>query len=237
MRFKYKKIFYLILIFAFACSNVDSVNVELKDNISPPIKFISPDKTEKTSDSKTDKVIANEVEKKSVSKEDKQTINQKAEELIPKETTPAKNASVVAPASNASVVAPASNASVVAPAKKATVVAPAKKSEKSPVSEGIISAADIIKEFEDNELAASVKYKDRNIRIKGLITNITSTIMGKPYVELGTGELFSFSSIRCMISDASEAVGLQIDSTIEISGTYDRNIDTIIDMNPCTVDQ
>ena len=228
MRFKYKKIFYLILIFAFACSNVDSVNVELKDNISPPIKFISPDKTEKTSDSKTDKVIANEVEKKSVSKEDKQTINQKAEELIPKETTPAKNASVVAPASNASVVAPASNASVVAPAKK---------SEKSPVSEGIISAADIIKEFEDNELAASVKYKDRNIRIKGLITNITSTIMGKPYVELGTGELFSFSSIRCMISDASEAVGLQIDSTIEISGTYDRNIDTIIDMNPCTVDQ
>ena len=227
MRYEYKKIFYLILIFAFACSNVDSVNVELKDNISPPIKFISPEKTEKISDSKTDKVIANEVEKKPVSKEDKQTINQEAEELIPKETTPASNASVVSPAKKATVVVAPSNASVVSPAKK---------SEKSPVSEGIISAADIIKEFEDNELAASVKYKNQKIRIKGLITNITSNLFGDPYVELGTGELFSFSSIRCMLSDASEAVSLQIGSTIEISATYESNIDTIIDMNPCTVD-
>ena len=218
--------FFILLIttFIFACSNVDLPKDENNDIISPPIKFISPEKAEKPIAKEAEKPIA------AVAAPAKE-----AEKPIATVAAPAKEAEKPI-AKSAAVAAPAKEAEKPI-AKSATVATPAKEAEKPSISEEIISAKDIIKEFENNELSASVKYESQNIRIKGLITNITTTLFGEPYVELGTGELLSFGSVRCMLSNASEAVGLEIDSIIEISGTYENNMSTIIDINPCIIEQ
>lgn len=67
-----------------------------------------------------------------------------------------------------------------------TATAPTKpvKSEQTPIS---ITAEDLYKEYEENEIAADRKYKGKPVKVSGTIRDIGKTL-GEPHINLATGK-------------------------------------------------
>ncbi|MEX0966677.1 MAG: hypothetical protein WD077_05530 [Bacteroidia bacterium] len=61
-----------------------------------------------------------------------------------------------------------------------------------------LSATQLFKAYDDNEVAADDKYLDRKLMVHGVIEDIGKDIMGDPYVSLGVDYL---QSVNCYFSD------------------------------------
>lgn len=64
---------------------------------------------------------------------------------------------------------------------------PASEESPPPVTYTTIKASEIIAAFEENEVAAELKFKGTRWRVTGSITSIGKEILGKPYVILNRG--------------------------------------------------
>jgi hypothetical protein len=65
-----------------------------------------------------------------------------------------------------------------------------------------LTAYQLYKAYEDNEVAADQKYKDKVLVVTGYVDDIGKDIMDDIYVTLKTGQYFG--SIQCFFSDAHE---------------------------------
>lgn len=74
-----------------------------------------------------------------------------------------------------------------------------------------ITAEELAKAYEDNEVKADKTYKDVTASITGKVKEI-GVILGQTYVVLSSGEEFSITNVQCFFSDENE-----IDKVAELS--------------------
>jgi hypothetical protein len=67
-----------------------------------------------------------------------------------------------------------------------------------------ITAQQLYDEYDNNEIAADQKYKDRTLKVTGYISNIGEDILGDPYITL-TGSKYGFSGVHCTFPDTDVA--------------------------------
>jgi len=67
-----------------------------------------------------------------------------------------------------------------------------------------ISAEELYRDYEANEVAADLKYKDKIIQVSGEVQDIGKDILGRIYITLKTGE-HSFWSVQCFFSKEWES--------------------------------
>lgn len=63
-----------------------------------------------------------------------------------------------------------------------------------------ISAGQLCQEYKSNEIAADLKYKDRFLKVHGIVQNIGEDIMGDPYVAIVEDE-DDWWGVQCMYPD------------------------------------
>jgi hypothetical protein len=82
-----------------------------------------------------------------------------------------------------------------------------------------VSAEDLINEYEENELKADKKYKDKHLEITGIIYNI-SKVLNQTTVDLGNGEDLQVTTVNCKFAKKYEddVAELEKGSTIIVTG-------------------
>lgn len=97
-----------------------------------------------------------------------------------------------------------------------TKASPAAVPDEKPIE---IKAADLVKAYKENELAADDKFKDKKLQVTGRVQNIADTL-GSLTVSL-TGQ--SFVTVMCRLSADSKdaAKKLKTGQTVTIIGTGD----------------
>lgn len=86
-----------------------------------------------------------------------------------------------------------------------------------------VSAADLAKAYEDNEVNADKSYKDKNAVITGIVSDI-GVSMGMTYVVLDSGVDFSITNIQCFFKEQAEidkVANLNKGDTVTIQGKID----------------
>ncbi len=66
-----------------------------------------------------------------------------------------------------------------------------------------IVAAELLKDYKENEVAADAKYKGKRLITGGLVGDIKKDIMDKIYVTVGTAAPFEIPKAQCFFDDAS----------------------------------
>ena len=98
-----------------------------------------------------------------------------------------------------------------------------------------VTAAQVMRDYNANEVAADDQYKGKIVEVSGTITTIGKDILDTPYVALGTGEN-SFFSIQCMFekSDQTQLATLSKDTRITLRGRVSGKLGNII-IRECSV--
>lgn len=80
----------------------------------------------------------------------------------------------------------------------------------------VVTATDLIKEFENNEASASLKYTGKVLEITGIIKEISEGENNSSNIKLLSGS--EFSSVICTFPDKKAVEGLESGSEITIRG-------------------
>lgn len=90
-----------------------------------------------------------------------------------------------------------------------------------------ISARSLHAEYETNEIAADQLYKDKTLRVKGILVDIGKDILDSPYVTLKTD---GFWNIQCMLSrtEINKAANLRPGQQITVQGRNEGKLLSII---------
>ena len=63
-----------------------------------------------------------------------------------------------------------------------------------------VSATQIVNEYDNNEIAADSRYKDKYVRISGVANDIGKDILDSMYVTIGEGADFELRSVQAFFS-------------------------------------
>lgn len=85
-----------------------------------------------------------------------------------------------------------------------------------PIS-GLISAVDLISEFEQNPVSAAYRYADQIFITIGIVTNIDH---GYPYVDLGQDGASRRHVVRCLVESSSQIGDISVGSEAVIEGRF-----------------
>ena len=99
-----------------------------------------------------------------------------------------------------------------------------------------VSAVDLGKAYNDNEVSADKQYKGKNAVISGTIKDIGVT-MGQTYVVLSSGDDFALTDIQCFFKDQTEidkVAGLSKGNSVTIKGKIDGK-SMNVGVNDCTL--
>jgi hypothetical protein len=98
-----------------------------------------------------------------------------------------------------------------------------------------VKAAQIVKEFEDNELAADTKYKGKTLKITGVVDNIDTDIFDdeKYILSLGGGGDFEFLFVNCNDMSTDELSTLNKGQTVTVIGEFDDGGDLGVEVKDC----
>ena len=131
-------------------------------------------------------------------------------------------------------VAPTPTPAEVAPTPtiEATVEARAKELVAAPVAAPMapaapaaaggfeVDASDFLKEFDDNAVGATGKYKGKEVTVTGTVETIDFDFMDNPYIAVTGGGMFELIAVWCMINDASQSAGLSSGDNVTVVGTF-----------------
>ena len=94
----------------------------------------------------------------------------------------------------------------------------------------VVSAAQMVADYEENESAGDEKYKGKVVLVTGVISTIYRGILQTPYVELEAG-------VRCNFSDNEDSVMLKLEEgqTVSMKGQGDRLL-LGVELRGCTVE-
>jgi len=67
-----------------------------------------------------------------------------------------------------------------------------------------ITAAQLYAEYEANEIAADQKYKNKMLKVTGVLSSISKDILGSPYIVLTGGGEYEVWGVQCTFSSAYE---------------------------------
>ena len=99
------------------------------------------------------------------------------------------------------------------------------KQEKKETKESTItiSAEKLLKAYDDNEVKADNKYKDKQLKVSGEIDDIGKDITDDTYITVGYGDEYAASFVQCYFSDSdkSKVADLKKGDKITLVGTCD----------------
>ena len=97
-----------------------------------------------------------------------------------------------------------------------------------------VSPKQLYADYQDNEVAADLKYKDKTLEVKGVIDDIGKDIMDEIYITLKTGEMFG--NIQCTFDDShvKEAAALKKGQHVTVRGNCDGKFMNVL-MSDCTL--
>ena len=102
---------------------------------------------------------------------------------------------------------------------------PAEKSDPAEQEAAIeVTAKELLKEYDDNEVKADETYRDKLVTVTGIINDIGKDVLDDTYVAVGTGDDYEFTTVQCYFSDEGELakVGdLEKGAEITVTGTCD----------------
>lgn len=86
-----------------------------------------------------------------------------------------------------------------------------------------VAAAKLVKEFENNELAADAKYKGKTLLVTGEVIQIDTELLDddKYYVSLGSGSDFEFLFVNFHDMSTDELATLKVGDKVTLLGTFD----------------
>lgn len=118
--------------------------------------------------------------------------------------------------------------------------APAEEAEPAAPQQATVSAnaADMIQEFEDNELQADAKYKGQWVQVSGVVNKIdTEMFNSKKYVlKIGTGSEWDFLSVDCHDMSQAELSSLATGNAVRVVGEFSDGGDLGVELNHCRLD-
>jgi hypothetical protein len=98
-----------------------------------------------------------------------------------------------------------------------------------------VQAAAMVKEFEDNELSADAKYKDKTLKVTGVVNKIDTELFDedKYVLRLGGGGDFVFLTVNCHDMSTDELATLNKGDTATVIGEFDDGGDLGVEVNDC----
>lgn len=76
-----------------------------------------------------------------------------------------------------------------------------RNSEPAPTNGPRVEAADLVKQYESNEVAADNEYKGKALTVSGVIDKVGKDIADSPYVTLGADGIFQ---VQCMFENLQD---------------------------------
>lgn len=73
-----------------------------------------------------------------------------------------------------------------------------------PAAHHSLNAGELIDAYQQNEIAADKKFKNKLVRVSGVIEDIGKDILDQAYVAVGTGKQFEIRSVQCFFSKRDE---------------------------------
>ncbi|MFL0252886.1 OB-fold protein [Clostridium neuense] len=98
-----------------------------------------------------------------------------------------------------------------------------KKTEKKKVEAITVSAVDLAKAYEDNEVNADKNYKGKTVLTSGTINDI-GVIAGQTFIVLSSGKDFAVTNVQCFFKEKGEIdkiSNLKKGDTVTIQGVVD----------------
>lgn len=98
-----------------------------------------------------------------------------------------------------------------------------------------VTAATIIKEFEENELAADSKYKDKSLKVTGVVEKIDADLFdGDKYIlQLGAGTDFEIVTVNCNDMSTDELSTINKGDKVTVIGEFDDGGDLGVEVSDC----
>ena len=119
---------------------------------------------------------------------------------------------------------PMSNVSQTSPTAQAEIRKDEPTATQTPAKEEIkpmtVVLADFVKEFDDNQLSAESKYKNKLVSFSGYIKNISEDVMGSPYLAIQpvADEYYFDTYVQCYFKNKNDLMSIKNGQMIEVTG-------------------
>ena len=111
------------------------------------------------------------------------------------------------------------------------------KAKAKPTAELVkVSAEQMLKDYEDNELAADKKYKGKRIQVTGTIEKIDSemfTTDDEYVLRISNGDEYSFLTVNCNDMSQDELSTLTVGNQVTAVGMFDDGGDLGVELKKC----
>lgn len=95
-----------------------------------------------------------------------------------------------------------------------------------------ITARELADSFDENQVAAEAKWKDKLIEFSAPISNITDT--GVSFSNIGAKE-FSFTQVSCRVENKDQLLKIKNGQTVTVRGVVGTQTAGVIDVKQCTI--
>lgn len=92
----------------------------------------------------------------------------------------------------------------------------------------IISAAKLVLEYENNEVAAQQKYENKIVQINGVIEDIGLDIMDKSYIVLSSGKEMSITGVQCYFHNKDAVAKLSKGQIVTVQGKVEGKMGNVL---------
>lgn len=98
-----------------------------------------------------------------------------------------------------------------------------------------VKAADMLKDFEDNELSADAKYKGKTLKISGIVNSIDTDFFNedKYILMIGGGGDYEFLTVNCNDMSTDELSTLKTGEKVTVIGEFDDGGDLGVEIADC----
>ena len=105
-------------------------------------------------------------------------------------------------------------------------------SEPSPIPMKI-TARELVDDFDNNQVAAETKWKEKLVEFSAEITNITDS--GLSFSRIPSTKDFSMAQISCRIEDKQQLLPLKNGQTVTVRGIVGTQTIGVIDVSSCVI--
>jgi len=101
-----------------------------------------------------------------------------------------------------------------------------------------VNTLTLIKKFDDNQLSAEKKYKDKGVQLTAKIQNISEDILGSPFLSLepkNAEEYYFGTNIQCMFDTEDDLLNVSNGQIITVKGIVGEQSLGIIGLDECQI--
>lgn len=102
-----------------------------------------------------------------------------------------------------------------------------------------VTATKLIADYKANEISADGMYKDKQVKVTGVVGSIAKDVLDNPYVTLTNETQYSLESVQCYFSKADEAnlSSVAKDTRITLQGRVSGKSLTNVLVKECSISE